>query len=186
MTSDRQVLRLGGTPVEINAHNCFACGTLNAHGLRLDLHLEHGRAWTELQLDRRFEGWEGIAHGGIVATLLDEVMAWSLVSTDAWGVTARMAIDFRSPLVIGDAVRADGRLVEARRRLFRTEARLETASGTLLASASGTYLAAPPERRRELQDRYGLRRLEGSTQVGAEGEPRSTRSTRSKPVEVTR
>ncbi len=153
------MLLVDGAPVEINAHHCFACGTLNAHGLRLDLHLERGRAWTELRLDRRFEGWEGIAHGGIVATLLDEVMAWSLISSDAWGVTARMALDFRRPVAIGEPIRADGRLVEARRRLFRTEARLETVAGLLLATATGTYLAAPPERRRELQQRYGFQRL---------------------------
>ncbi|HEY3523191.1 MAG TPA: PaaI family thioesterase [Candidatus Limnocylindrales bacterium] len=164
MTSERQVLQLDGEPVEINAHNCFACGTLNTNGLRLDLHLERGRAWTELDLDDRFEGWEGIAHGGIVATLLDEVMAWSLVSTDAWGVTARMAIDFRRPVRIGERIRAEGALLESRRRLFQTSARLETADGTLLASATGTYLAAPDDRRRELQEHYGFRGF-GTTRV---------------------
>jgi uncharacterized protein (TIGR00369 family) len=159
LTSERQVLLLEGAPLEINAHNCFACGSLNEHGLRIDLHLEHGRAWTELVLDKRFEGWEGIAHGGIVATLLDEVMAWSLVSTDAWGVTARMSIDFRAPVAIGAAIRAEGALLESHRRLFRTEARLSAADGTILATATGTYVAAPPDRRRQLEQRYGLQRL---------------------------
>ena len=159
MTSDRQQLVLDGEPMEIRAHNCFACGTLNVHGLRLDLHLEHGRAWTELELDRRFEGWEGIAHGGIVATILDEVMAWALVASDAWGMTARMAVEFRAPIVVGTRIRAEGELVEARRRIFRTAARLTDASGAVLAAADGTYVAAPPERRRELQERYGFVRL---------------------------
>ena len=69
----------------MSPHNCFACGTLNAHGLHLVFHVEQGRSWTELTLDRAFEGWEGIAHGGIVCTILDEVMAWALVGADNWG-----------------------------------------------------------------------------------------------------
>jgi acyl-coenzyme A thioesterase PaaI-like protein len=173
LTSEHQVLVIDGAPVEINAHSCFACGTLNEHGLRLDLHLEHGRAWAELDLDRRFEGWEGIAHGGIVATLLDEVMAWSLVSTDAWGVTARMALDFQAPVPIGAPLRAEGSLLESRRRLFRTAARLSTTDGVLLASATGTYLAAPPDRRRQLEERYGLRRLSPTTRPRAVASPAS-------------
>ncbi len=91
---------------EFEPHNCFACGSLNAHGLQLSLHLEDARSWTQLTLDERFEGWQGIAHGGIVSTILDEVMAWALVAEDNWGVTARMQVDFRKPVPIG---RSDSR-----------------------------------------------------------------------------
>src|SRR5664279_4322539 len=92
----------------IRPHNCFACGELNEIGLHLKLNLERGRCWTELEIPRRFEGWEGIIHGGILCTILDEVMAWSLVAEDNWGVTARMSIQFRKPVGVGQALRADG------------------------------------------------------------------------------
>ncbi|HEV8547305.1 MAG TPA: hypothetical protein VGQ64_13500, partial [Candidatus Limnocylindrales bacterium] len=69
-------------------HNCFACGALNTHGLHLELHVDGERCWTDLALPSRFQGWDEIAHGGIVATILDEVMAWSLVDHDNWGLTA--------------------------------------------------------------------------------------------------
>jgi acyl-coenzyme A thioesterase PaaI-like protein len=166
LTSDRQVLVLDGEPVEINAHNCFACGTLNANGLQLDLHLEQARSWTEVTLARRCEGWDGNAHGGIVAAILHEVMAWALIATDAWGMTARMNVDFRAPVEIGRRIRADGELVESRRRLFRTRGRLMSADGATLATADATYVAAPEGRRRELQRRYGFSRFSGRT--GAE------------------
>jgi acyl-coenzyme A thioesterase PaaI-like protein len=91
---------------EFAAHNCFACGTLNAGGLGLVLHVEPGRAWVELALDRRFEGWEGTIHGGILCTVLDEVMAWALVGEDNWGVTARMAVEFKRPVGVGVPIRA--------------------------------------------------------------------------------
>jgi acyl-coenzyme A thioesterase PaaI-like protein len=157
-----------GFPFEFAAHNCFACGTLNTNGLGLVLHLEHGRSWTELTLDRRFEGWEGIAHGGIVSTILDEVMAWSLVAADNWGVTARLSVEFRRPVPIETPIRADGWVARSRRRVVDTAARLiEIETGAELATATGVYVAADAARKRELQDRYGYRRLYAGTAEAA-------------------
>ena len=64
---------------EFAAHNCFGCGTLNAGGLGLVLHVEPGRAWSEIALDRRFEGWDGVIHGGILCSILDDCdrFVWS-------------------------------------------------------------------------------------------------------------
>ena len=143
---------------EFSPHNCFACGTLNAHGLGLVLHVEQGRSWTELTLERAFEGWEGMAHGGIICTILDEVMAWALVGADNWGVTARMSVDFRRPVAVGRAIRAEGSVANMRRRIVETSARLVDAeTGEVLATATGTYVAAGEARKRELQERYGFR-----------------------------
>ena len=151
----------GGVRFELAAHNCFGCGTLNSNGLRLVLHLEVGRCWTELELDRRFEGWDGIAHGGITSTILDEVMAWSLVSADNWGVTARLAVEFRRPMPIETRVRAEGWITHARRRVVDTAGRIvDVASGVELAAATGVYVAADLIRKRQLQERYGFRRLD--------------------------
>jgi uncharacterized protein (TIGR00369 family) len=142
---------------EFEPHNCFACGSLNEHGLRLDLHLGERRSWSELTLDPRFEGWVGVAHGGIVATLLDEVMAWSLVAEDNWGVTARLSIDYRRPTPIGTTLRAEGWIVRSRRRLVDTAGQVVDGDGLVLATATGLYLAADAARKRELQARYGYR-----------------------------
>jgi acyl-coenzyme A thioesterase PaaI-like protein len=153
---------------EFAEHNCFACGTLNTHGLGLELHLEHERSWTTLVLDRRFEGWEGIAHGGIVSTILDEVMAWSLVASDNWGVTARLSVDFRRPVPTETSIRADGWVTRARRRVVDTAARLiDTDTGLELATATGVYVAADTARKRELQARYAYRRLDGRPGVAS-------------------
>ena len=159
-------IETGGLRYEFAAHNCFACGTLNAHGLRLTLHLEPKRSWTELDLDRRFEGWDSIAHGGITATILDEVMAWSLVASDNWGVTARLAVEFRRPVPIETRIRAEGWITSERRRVVETAAQLiDIATGQQLATATGTYVAADAARKRELQKRYGFRRLDNPDEV---------------------
>jgi acyl-coenzyme A thioesterase PaaI-like protein len=152
-----EVVTTGGR-FEVTPHACFACGELNAHGLHLDLHVAGDTCWTELTLRPDFQGWEGIAHGGIVATILDEVMAWALASADAWGYTARLSIEYRRPVPVGARIRGEGRLIERRRRLLATAGRLvDAATGEVLATAEGTYVAAPQARRDEMKARYGFR-----------------------------
>jgi len=114
--------------------------------------------WTETTLAPDFQGWEDITHGGIVATILDEVMGWALASADSWGYTAKLTIQYRRPTPIGRRLRAEGRLVERRRRLLTTRAQLADAeTGELLATADGLYVAAPPDRKQALKDRYRFR-----------------------------
>ena len=159
MTSDAGTLgevRIGGRRVMLEPHNCFACGSLNTHGLQLALHAGDGRCWTDVVLDRSFEGWEGIAHGGIICTILDEVMAWALVDQDLWGVTARMGVEFKKPVPIGEPIHGEGRVVEVRRRLVSAEGILTDVDGSILASAEATYVGAPEERKAELKARYGF------------------------------
>ncbi len=140
---------------EVAPHHCFACGSLNTSGMGLILHVEPGRCWTEISLERRFEGWDGIAHGGILCTVLDEVMAWSLVGEDNWGLTARMSVEFRKPVEVGRPIRAEGWITRSRRRLVDTAARiLDPATGQELATATGVYVAADEARKRELRARY--------------------------------
>ncbi len=161
-----------GARVEIAPHNCFACGSLNANGLQLDLHVEDGRCWTDLTLRRDFEGWEGIAHGGVITTILDEVMAWATASSDFWGLTARMTVEFKRPVPIAVPVHAEGWLIESRRRLVRTAARIvDPASGLEFATAEGLYVGASDARKRDLKARYGLRWV-AADQIGDGQVPR--------------
>jgi acyl-coenzyme A thioesterase PaaI-like protein len=162
---DRPAIETATGRFEFEPHNCFACGSLNANGLQLDLHVEPGRCWTAFTLDRRFEGWEGIAHGGILCTILDEVMAWALVGEDNWGVTARMNVAFRRPVEVGLTVRAEGWIAQARRRVVDTAARIVDAdTGDELATATGVYVAASPDRKRYLRERYAFRPVEATSE----------------------
>lgn len=143
---------------EVEPHRCFACGSLSEHGMQLDLHVQGDRCWTEVRLADRFQGWEGIAHGGIVCTILDEVMAWSLAATDNWGLTARMSVDFKRPVRLGVPIRGEGWMTRHRRRIVDTAARLiDVETGELLATAEAVYVAADEARKRDLKDRYRFR-----------------------------
>jgi uncharacterized protein (TIGR00369 family) len=140
--------------ISIRPHDCFACGTLNEHGLKLELHAADERCWTELALPERFGGWEGIAHGGIVATILDEVMAWALIDHDHWGVTARMTVEFKRPVPVGSRIRGEGWVVDARRRAITAAGHLLDAGGRVLATSEALYVAAPEAKKAELKARY--------------------------------
>ena len=134
MTSEPLVsdVRIGGKRLEIAPHNCFACGTLNTHGLHLELHASEDVCWVDL----------------------DEVMAWALVDHDLWGVTARMSVEFRRPVPIGRPVRAEGRVVSVRRRLVEAEGVvLDGTDGSVLARGTATFFGAPEARKEELKAR---------------------------------
>jgi uncharacterized protein (TIGR00369 family) len=138
-------------------HHCFACGELNEIGLHLALKFEPNRCHADLALPNVYEGWEGVVHGGIICTILDEVMAWALIDMDSWGVTARMSVEFKRPLLVGQAIRAEGWVVDARRRLHRTAGRIvDAGTGEVVATAEATYVAANEQKKRELKERYGL------------------------------
>ncbi len=148
----------------IEPHNCFACGTLNATGLGLVLHVERGRSWVELALEPRFQGWDGIAHGGILCTILDEVMAWALVGDDNWGLTARLNVDFKRPIQVGQAIRAVGWITRSRRRVVDTAAEIrDAATGSVLVTATGVYVAADEARKAAMRKRYGWAPLPAAT-----------------------
>ena len=165
-------VKVGGRRVRYAPHHCFACGELNEHGLHMALHAQDGRCWSDLTLDARFQGWDEIAHGGILATVLDEVMAWTLVTNDAWSVTAKLTVAFHRPVPIGRPIRAEGWIVETRRRVSRTAASITDAgTGEVLASAEGMYVAASAERRAELEARYAFRLAPAETAGWAEARP---------------
>jgi acyl-coenzyme A thioesterase PaaI-like protein len=161
-----------GMTIEVAPHHCFACGALNEHGIHLDLHVDGDRCWTELVLADRFQGWDGIAHGGIICTILDEVMAWSLAATDNWGMTARLNVDFKRPVRLGVPIRGEGWTTTVRRRIVETAARLvDPATGDVLATATATYVAADAGRKAELQARYRFRLTPATAEPIGDGRP---------------
>ena len=136
-------------------HHCFACGRDNPIGMRLRIELGEGTARSEWVAGDDFVGWSDKLHGGIIATLLDEVMAWAPSSFDSWAVTAEMTVRYRSPAAPGERLEAEGRVVERRRRIYEVRGEIRGADGRLVAEGRGRYLGATPSEKAELKDRYG-------------------------------
>jgi len=126
-------------------HFCFACGRHNPDGLRLRFEYpEPGRCRAEFVPDRKFQGWQGILHGGIISTLLDEGFAHAVGGPDRGGgtgaVTAEMTIRFKKPARIGQKLILEGRVVGAERRVIQCESVLKDDAGTEIASATGKLI----------------------------------------------
>ena len=137
-------------------HHCFACGRDNPIGMRLQIELGDGTARTSWTVRDDYVGWSDKAHGGIIATLLDEVMAWAPSSYDSWAVTAEMTVRFRSPAAPGETLRAEGRVVERRRRIFEVRGEVRGPDGRIIAEGSGRYLGAAPSDKAALKEKYGV------------------------------
>lgn len=136
-------------------HNCFACGGENPIGMRLHIELGEGSAAASWTAGDDYVGWSDKVHGGIIATLLDEVMAWAPSSFDSWAVTAEMTIRYRSPAMPGEKLDATGRVTNRRRRIYEVAGEVRGADGRLIAEGRGRYLGASPTQKAELKDRYG-------------------------------
>ena len=138
-------------------HHCFACGTTNPIGMRLQIALGDGTATTEWKPGPDFVGWSDRVHGGLLAAVLDEVMAWAPSSDDAWAVTSRFTVRFHSPASPGELLNATGWVEGKRRRIYTTRGEIRALDGRLVAEAEGTYVGASPSQKAELKKRYGIR-----------------------------
>jgi uncharacterized protein (TIGR00369 family) len=154
--TNREVVTADGRRYAFADHNCFACGTTNPIGMRLDIEFGPGTARARWTVGDDYVGWSDKAHGGIIATLLDEVMAWAPSSDDSWAVTAEMSIRYRSPASPGEELVAEGRVVGQRRRIYEVHGEVRGADGRLVAEGSGRYLGATPTQKADLKQRYGI------------------------------
>jgi uncharacterized protein (TIGR00369 family) len=134
----------------VDDHFCFACGERNPDGLRLRFEYpEPGRCRAEFVAPRKFQGWQGVLHGGIISALLDEAFAHALGGPERGAgeaaVTAEMTVRFKKPVRIGQKVFLEGRVIRVKGRLIDCESVLRDGAGTELASATGKLikLAAP-------------------------------------------
>ena len=119
---------------------CFACGPDNPRGLRLQFRFEGEHYLTEFEVLPEYQGWAGLAHGGLLATVLDEVMARLLWEKQIPALAAKMALRYRSPARVGERLRVQGRITGQRGRLVFTQAEALHADGSQVASAEATYL----------------------------------------------
>jgi uncharacterized protein (TIGR00369 family) len=119
---------------------CFACGRANPKGLHLAFRFEGDDYVCDFTPAKEYQGWTDIVHGGIVATVLDEVMTRLLWEKGLNAVTAELHIRLKRPVPVGQSATARARLIGSRRRIYETEAELTLADGTLAATAHGKFM----------------------------------------------
>ncbi len=99
----------------------------------------------EITLPPRFQGWRGLAQGGVVMTLLDEAMAHACGAAGERGMTASMQVRFRAPVPLGVRLVLTGSIKWRRRKVLALQAAVARADdGTLLATAEGSFVSYGP------------------------------------------
>jgi len=132
---------------------CLVCGRQNPHGLKLSLHVDESTGVVSVSFTPRPEhiGFEGIVHGGVLATVLDEAMVWAATwAGKRFCVAGEMTVRFRQSAAVGGALRVETRVDSNRSRLIQTSGTIIDSAGALVAEASGKYVPVPPERHRHV------------------------------------
>lgn len=134
-----------------DADRCFVCGPANPLGLQVAFRLEDGACVGRFTPGVHHAGFDGVTHGGIVFSLLDDAMGNWLFLQGARGVTARCEIRYRQPLPVGTEVQARCRLKQRKGRLAMLEAELvRIDDGSIVAQAEAGFMVedagglAPP------------------------------------------
>jgi uncharacterized protein (TIGR00369 family) len=128
-------------------NGCFGCGDDNPAGLHLQFFVEEERVLCRVRLAMRFQGPPGHAHGGIIATLLDEAMSKANRHRNITAMTRHMSIDYLRPvpletdLVLESWSESD---LDSGRK-HRCSGELRNAAGTVLATATGIFIQVTAE-----------------------------------------
>ncbi|MCZ6711523.1 MAG: PaaI family thioesterase [Gammaproteobacteria bacterium] len=127
--------------LESQANRCFVCGPGNAIGLHVRFRIEDDVCLAEFTPGAEHVGYDKVTHGGIIFSLLDDVMANWLWLQGTRCFTAKADIRYRSPLPVGTCVRLEGRCQRRKGRLAVMRGKIvRTDTETVVAEATGSFM----------------------------------------------
>ncbi len=131
-----------------NSALCFACGLQNPFGLQLRF-TDNGvdEVYCDYTIPERFNGYPGVAHGGIVAAMLDEVVIRTCFIHDhnRFMMTAKMELKYRLPVPTNTPLTLTGKMVKDRGAIAQAVGELRLPDGTLAVEASMAMADMPAE-----------------------------------------
>jgi len=123
---------------------CFCCGSRNPDGLGLRFSYDGEEVSTTVSFPKRFQGYRDIVHGGLLSTVLDEVMVTLLIKMGELAATAELRVRFLKPLRVDEPIEVRAWLLERRGRVFRVAAAATLLDGTEIATAESTCVSVGP------------------------------------------
>ncbi len=133
-------------------HNCFGCSPVNPSGLQMRFFTDGSAVYSRVKVPEHLCGWSNIVHGGVLTTILDEVMSWSAITLlKRIALTRGIAVEFIKPVHVGSELKAEGRVRETGDKNDAvTEGILYDVSGEPCARASATFKVFSPAVARRL------------------------------------
>jgi len=117
-----------------DANTCFVCGPGNPDGLQLVFRLEDDFCLSEFTPGKNHCGYDGVTHGGLIFSALDDVMANWIFLKGIRAYTAKCEIRYKAPLPTGTAVKLIGECLKQKARLVQMK-------GTMVRADDGTTVA---------------------------------------------
>lgn len=121
---------------------CFACGRQNPIGLKLDFFVDNEDYITVFTPREEHQGYPGIMHGGLIATILDEVTARYVWAKGMIAFTASLDVRYKKGIPIGKPVTFKSRLIKKRGRFYQMEAKAILETGVVAAEATAKIMEA--------------------------------------------
>jgi uncharacterized protein (TIGR00369 family) len=128
------------------SRSCFVCGRENPHGLKLEFYtLEPGVVVADYTVSPDYQGYPGVVHGGIIASMLDEATGRSVMESTPSGftVTSQLSIRYRKPVPVGQPIRVVGRAGPRQGRVSKATGEIVNQEGTVLAEAEAVMVDIP-------------------------------------------
>lgn len=136
-----------GRPLQrYSSEDCFVCGSNNPVGFRAKLYTDGEMAWTEVTPPVQFQGFNGVLHGGMVSSLLDETLWYALYCKGFVTLTVDLSVRLRKSAPPGRPLRVEAQMADRDRRFLVAQGRLIGLDGELYATAQGRFLEVSPEK----------------------------------------
>ncbi|MEI6124981.1 MAG: PaaI family thioesterase [Pseudomonadota bacterium] len=122
----------------INDDTCFVCGQHNPEGLHLEFRYapDGSKAETTFMPAIKYQGWQGIVHGGIIITLLDETMAKAAVRKGFSVLTGEITAKFKNPAKVMEPLRCEAEIEQVKKKIVYARGTVYTHHGTVVAEAT--------------------------------------------------
>ena len=131
-------------PPRTDGNTCFVCGPENPAGMQIEFRIEDGVCRAEYTPPEEYCGYEGVTHGGILFSLLDDVMANWLYLQGERAYTGKCEIRFREPAPTGVRLLLEGELVTRKKRTAQLVGRaIRADNGALVAETEAVFLVQP-------------------------------------------
>ncbi|HKK58408.1 MAG TPA: PaaI family thioesterase [Salinivirga sp.] len=142
------MIKLNNPYAKLEGYNCFACAPDNHDGLKMTFYEDGEEVVSEWQPTKQFEGFYHVLHGGIQATIMDEIANWVVaIKTDTSGMTIEMTTQYHKPVMIEDGhpVTIRARLTEKNRKKAHIHAQIFNFAGDLCSEGKVVYYLFPPQ-----------------------------------------
>jgi acyl-coenzyme A thioesterase PaaI-like protein len=128
--------------VDLPPHHeqCLGCGPDNPHGHHLQVRRHGDGVVADHTFDNRHVGAPGIAHGGAVATVIDDLYGFLLYLVGTPAVTRELTVDYRAPVLTGVPYRMEARVRNQEGRKLFLAASLTDRDGSLVGTSTAVFL----------------------------------------------